>query len=342
MTKTKTILAALLLALGLGLTPALAQIGGPVSGTPTNPIAGAFTADEIELQKALTGGRLAGRITIPDDRASSLIQPAGLEWREFHNRTLSWLGGVAVLGMLGVIVLFYLSRGRIRIDAGRSGHTIRRFGLLERTAHWMTASSFIVLALSGLNLTFGRFLLLPLLGPENFTLVSHWGKYAHNFLSFPFALGVVLLFLLWVKDNIPNGSDIAWLKAGGGLLGGGHPPAGRFNGGQKMVFWITVLGGTAVAVSGYVLIFPFWATDIAGMQLAHIIHGSLSVLMIAAMLGHIYIGSLGMEGAFDAMGSGDVDLNWAKEHHALWVEEELAKAQSTAIGPAGAKAAGAD
>jgi len=338
MTKMKIMLAALLLALGLGLAPAMAQ----VTGTPTNPVSATATADELELEKALTGGRLAGRITIPDAQAGSLIQPAGMSWREFHNVTLSWIGGIAVLGMMAIIVLFYMSKGRIHIDAGRSGRTIRRFGLLERVAHWMTASSFIVLALSGLNLTFGRHLLLPLLGPENFTWITYWGKYAHNFLSFPFTLGIVLLFLVWVKDNIPNAKDIAWFKAGGGLIGGGHPPAGRFNGGQKMVFWITVIGGSAVAISGYILIFPFWVTDIAGMQLAHIVHGVISVLMIAAMIGHIYIGSVGMEGAFDAMGSGEVDLNWAKEHHSLWVEEEMSKARTTIAGPAGAKAAGAD
>ncbi|WP_372618960.1 formate dehydrogenase subunit gamma [Falsiroseomonas sp.] len=340
------ILPALALAFGLlGAPlagPALAQLGGPVVGTPTNPVAPNLSADELELQRALTGGRIAGRGSIPDAQASSLIQPAGRDWRDFHNITLAWVGGIAVLGMLGIVVLYYATRGRIRIDSGKSGRTIQRFNMLERTAHWMTASSFIVLALSGLNLTFGRYLLLPLLGPEAFATVTLWGKYAHNYLSFPFTLGVVLLFLLWVRDNLPNGKDVAWFTAGGGLLGRGHPPAGRFNGGQKLVFWITVIGGTLVAVSGYVLIFPFWATDIAGQQLAHIVHGVVSVLMIAAMIGHIYIGSLGMEGAFDAMGSGQVDVNWAKEHHSLWVEDEMKKARETVAGPAAAKAAGAD
>ena len=337
------ILPALALALGLALAaPALAQLGGPVSGTPTNPVAATATADELELQKALTGGRIAGRGSIPDTQSASLIQPAGRDWRAFHNVTLTWVGGIAVLGMLGVIVMFYAGKGRIRIDAGRSGRTIERFNLLERTAHWMTAISFIVLALTGLNLTFGRWTILPVLGPEAFATATLWGKYAHNYLSFPFTLGVVLMFLVWVKDNIPNRVDVAWFKAGGGLLGGGHPEAGRFNGGQKMVFWITVIGGALVAVSGYVLIFPFWATDIAGQQLAHIVHGVISVLMIAAMIGHIYIGSLGMEGAFDAMGSGQVDLNWAKEHHSLWVQDEMAKARQTVAGTAGVRAAGAD
>jgi formate dehydrogenase subunit gamma len=340
MTKIRMLLAALTLALGVGLAMPPAQVQAQVSGTPTNPVPATSTAEELELQKALTGGRIAGRISIPDEQAGSLIQPSGKAWRDFHNRTLTWIGGIAVLGMLGILVLFYLTKGRIPVAGGRAGRTITRFNLLERTAHWMTASSFIVLAISGLNLTFGRFLLLPLVGPETFTLISDWGKYAHNFLSFPFTLGIVIMFLVWVKDNIPNAVDVAWFKAGGGLIGSGHPAAGRFNGGQKMVFWITVLGGAAVAVSGYILIFPFVGTDIAGMQLAHIVHGVISVLMIAAMVAHIYIGSVGMEGAFDAMGSGEVDLNWAKEHHSLWVEQEMAKARQTVTGVA--KPAGAD
>ena len=158
--------------------------------------------------------------------------------------------------------------------------------------------------------------------------MSQAGKIAHNFLAFPFTAGLVVMLLVWVRDNIPNKLDLAWIKAGGGFVGHGHPPAGRFNAGQKMVFWITVLGGGVVAASGYVLIFPFAVTDIAGQQWAHMVHGVLSALMVAAMLAHIYIGTLGMEGAFDAMGTGRVDYNWAKEHHALWVEQELAKARA--------------
>lgn len=339
------ILPALVLALGLAAvppaSPAMAQVGGPVVGTQANPAPPNANADELELQRALTGGRIAGRVSIPDERAASLVQP-GRSWREFHNVTLAWIGGIAVLGMLGIVALYYLVKGRIPIDSGASGRTIQRFNALERAAHWMTASSFVVLALSGLNLTFGRHLILPLIGADAFAVMTLWGKFAHNYLSFAFALGVVVLFLLWVKDNIPNGTDVAWFKAAGGLLGRGHPAAGRFNGGQKMVFWITVIGGTLVAVSGFVLMFPFTVTDIAGQQLGHIVHGVLSVLMIAAMIGHIYIGSIGMEGAFDAMGTGQVDVNWAKEHHSLWVEEEMAKARQTVAGPAAAKAAGAD
>ncbi|NKC29778.1 formate dehydrogenase subunit gamma [Falsiroseomonas selenitidurans] len=331
-------------------TPAPAAAAAPQPRQPSNvpptpaPFSdrGQISAEEMELQAALRGERIGGRISIPDATAATLIQPEGREWRDFHNRTLTLVGGIAVLGMVAILALFYLARGRIRIDAGPAGRTIQRFNLFERVAHWMTATSFIVLGLTGLNLTFGRYLLLPLIGPEAFTAFSLWGKIAHNFLAFPFTLGIVLLFLVWVKDNIPGRLDWAWVKAGGGFLSHGHPPAHRFNAGQKMVFWITVLGGTLVAVSGYVLIFPFTVTGMEGQQLAHTVHGILSVLMVAAMLAHIYIGSLGMQGAFDAMGSGEVDLNWAKEHHALWVDDELAKARTTVAGPTGARPLGAD
>ena len=327
---------ALLIALVL-LLPLGAAAQAPAPAPDRAPV----SAEELELQRALQGGRIEGRVSIPDRKSASLIQPAGQDWREFHNRTLAWVGGVSVLGMLGLLAAFFLGKGRIRIAGGPSGRTLTRFNLLERANHWMVASCFIVLGLSGLNLTFGRHLLLPLVGPEAFTALSLYGKVAHNFLAFPFTLGVLAMLLLWAKDNIPNRLDLEWLRLGGGFFGRGHPRAGRFNAGQKAVFWITVLGGGLVAASGYVLIFPFSVTDIAGMQVAHAVHGILAVLMVAAMLAHIYIGSLGMEGAFDAMGSGEVDYTWAKEHHGLWVEEQQARARSMAA-PPGARAAGAD
>jgi len=201
--------------------------------------------------------------------------------------------------------------------------------------HWMTASCFIVLALSGLNITFGRPLLLPLIGPEAFTDWSQWAKYAHNYLSFPFTLGVFVIFMMWIAWNIPNRVDVEWLKEGGGIVGNRHPPADRFNGGQKMIYWIVVLGGGAIAASGYLLMFPFYVTNIAGMQLAQIVHGVVAVLFVAAMLGHIYIGTVGMEGAFEAMWDGTVDVNWAKQHHSLWAEKEIAKGHVSAPPPEG-------
>jgi formate dehydrogenase subunit gamma len=221
----------------------------------------------------------------------------------------------------------------VRLESGRSGRTIVRFTWFERFVHWMTATCFIILAISGLNITFGKSLLLPLLGPEAFSAWSEWCKYAHNYLSFPFTLGVVLIFFMWIGGNIPNRVDVAWIKRGGGIVGHDHPPAYKFNAGQKAIYWIQVIAGLAMVISGYILIFPFYGTDIGGMELAQVVHGVVGMLFIALMIAHIYIGSIGMEGAFEAMGTGEVDLNWAKEHHSLWVEEELGRGRAANAPP---------
>jgi formate dehydrogenase subunit gamma len=319
----------LLLAAALAFPAAAQQVQRNPDGS-VNP-----TASAVNEQKLLqTLGQIDGRVSIPAQRAGVLIQPAGREWRDFHEVTLRIIGAVAIIGMLALLVIFYLWRGMVRLEAGRSGRTIVRFNAFERGVHWMTATCFIILAISGLNITFGRPLLLPLMGPETFTAWSQWAKYAHNFLSFPFTLGVVLIFLMWIAGNIPNRVDFQWLKAGGGIVGHEHPPAQRFNAGQKLIYLIVVLGGGAAAATGYLLLFPFYVTDIAGMQTAQVIHSVVAMLFIAAMLGHIYIGTIGMEGAFEAMGTGEVDVNWAKEHHSLWLDEEQARARATQARPA--------
>ena len=293
-----------------------------------NPTAQAVKEEQLLRQL----DAVSGRVSIPDQKSGLLIQPQGREWRKFHNTTMFWVGAVAVLGMIALLAVFYMTRGKIMVDGGLSGRTITRFNVLERFVHWLTAGCFIILALSGLNVTFGKSVLLPLIGHESFTTISILAKYAHNFLAFPFMVGIVFMFAVWVKDNIPNGADIAWLKAGGGLIGHEHPPAKKFNGGQKLIVWSVIIGGVLLSISGVLLLFPFFATTIWNMQLAQIVHGLVGVLLIAAMLAHAYIGSIGMQGAFDAMGSGEVDLNWAKEHHSLWVQEEEAKKGSVPKG----------
>lgn len=304
---------ALLLLIMAAPAPSLAQQINPT----------ASSVNERQLLQEMD--RIQGRVSIPDQRSSVLIQPAGREWREFRNVVLRWIGGVAVLGMLAVLVIFYLTRGMIRLESGRSGRTIVRFNTFERFVHWMTATCFVILAISGLNITFGRPLLLPLIGFDAFSDWSQWAKFAHNYLSFPFTIGVVLIFLMWIGGNIPNRVDLEWIKRGGGLIGHDHPPARRFNAGQKGIYWIVVIGGGLVAATGYQLMFPFYVTGIEGMQIAQIVHSVVAVLFIAAMLAHIYIGTIGMEGAFEAMGSGEVDVNWAREHHSLWLDQELAR-----------------
>ena len=325
------VLGLVLVIAGAIMAPAFAQQGQQINPT-------ARSLKEEDLLKALKDGdTVRGRITIPDRNAANLIQPEGQAWRDYRRDTLPRIGAIAVLGMLVALCLFYAFRGRIEIDGGPSSQRIERFNGFERFTHWLTASSFLILGFTGLNVTFGRSLLLPIIGPEGFTGLSVFAKYLHNYLGFAFMLGVALTFLIWVRDNIPGKVDVEWFKAGGGILKGSHhPPAKRCNGGQKVVFWTVVLGGALLSISGLHLLFPnLVGGGIIEIQTQSVIHGILAMIMIAIIIAHIYIGSVGMEGAFDAMGSGEVDLNWAKAHHSLWVEEELKAKGSKVVHPAG-------
>jgi formate dehydrogenase subunit gamma len=303
----------------LTVQPSVAQ--QPTSVNPT-----ASSVNEEQLLNALKSGQtVQGRISIPDPKAANVIAPGNQNWRAVHQGIMQWVGALSILGIAGGLMLFYLKKGKIRMSKGASGKTLTRFNGLERFTHWLTASTFLVLAASGINVTFGKFIIQPWLGDAMFGPWSQFAKFSHNYLSFPFMLGLALMLVLWLKDNVPNRLDIAWFKAGGGLLGDAHPPAARFNGGQKIVFWMVMVGGGALTISGLLLMFPFTWTGLEGLQLSNIIHGVVGLVMIGAMLAHIYIGSVGMEGAFDAMGSGEVDVNWAKEHHSIWADEELKK-----------------
>jgi formate dehydrogenase subunit gamma len=303
----------------LAALPAGAEQPNPQQ--PVDPDASAVKEQTLLQQVP----RIEGRIDIPDKKASVLIQPAGRQWDYFHEVMLHWLGAIVILGMIVLLALAYLIIGRIRISSGRSGRKVRRFTGFERFSHWLTAVSFVLLGLTGLNITFGKLVLLPVIGPEAFSAFAQSAKYVHNFVSFSFVVGLVLIVALWIKDNIPGRVDIDWVKQGGGFIKSKHAPAGRFNAGEKLVFWFALGGGVAVIVSGYLLLFPFYLTNIAGMQIAQVVHAVIAVLFVAVILAHIYIGTLGMEGAFEAMGTGEVDLNWAKEHHDLWLADKLAK-----------------
>ena len=298
--------------------PARAETFGP-DGAP-NPTAS--VVDQGTLLKQVP--RIEGRIDIPDKKASVLVQPAGRTWDYFHEVLLHWGGAIVILGTIALLGLAYIIMGRIRIAEGRSGRKILRFKAFERFSHWLTAVSFVILGLTGLNITFGKIVLLPLIGPEAFSDVSQAAKYVHNFISFGFVAGLILIVVIFFRDNLLEKVDIDWLKQGGGFIKSRHAPAGRFNLGEKLVYWLSLAAGLAVSVSGFLLLFPFFGTDIAEMQLAQVVHAVVAVLFVALILGHIYIGTLGIEGAFEAMGTGEVDLNWAKEHHDLWLAQQLA------------------
>ncbi|MCC5956067.1 MAG: formate dehydrogenase subunit gamma [Natronohydrobacter sp.] len=312
-----TIFSRLLTALSLVL--ALSLIA-PAASAQVNPTESSVNEDA--LFQALGTSPVAGRVTIPDANAGYLIKPENKSWAALQGQTLHTLSIVAVVGMIAILALFYLIRGKIRIDSGWSGRKILRFNAIERFAHWTLATTFIILALTGLNLIIGKSVILPLFGEAAFGTLSTWGKIAHNYLAWPFMAALVMIVLLWIIHNVPNKVDLEWIKQGGGLLKKGvHPPARKFNAGQKLIFWSVVLGGAALSYTGIMLLFPAEAGTAADWQFYQTIHALVAAALSAIVIAHIYIGSVGMEGAFDAMGSGEVDENWAKEHHALWVEE---------------------
>lgn len=324
-----TYLSKLLVALGLVIAFGLAAPGAHAQINPTEK-----SVTEDALFEALgTTGSVAGRTSIPDASAGFLIKPDNKSWAALQGDTLHTLSIVAVVGMIAILALFYLLRGRIRIDSGFAGRTILRFNSIDRFAHWTLATTFIILALTGLNLIIGKSVILPIFGEAAFGTLSAWGKIAHNFLAWPFMAALIMIFVLWVIDNVPDKIDMAWIKQGGGLLKKGvHPPAKKFNAGQKVIFWTVVLGGAALSYTGVMLLFPSIAGTPADWQFYQTIHALVAAALSAVVIAHIYIGSIGMEGAFDAMGSGQVDENWAKEHHSLWVEEVKSAKSAKASG----------
>jgi formate dehydrogenase subunit gamma len=320
---------AVMLVTALG-APALAQRAPPdaQAGAP-DPTRQAVTEQDALRQ----GRRVEGWISIPDRSAATLEQPQSRRYQTFHERIVPWIGTVVIAATLLGLAAFHAWRGRIRLERPPSGIRILRFGLLERFVHWLTAASFIVLAITGLNYVFGKRLLMPLIGPDAFSEWSHWAKLAHNAFPWPFMIGVLLIIVLWIRDNFPDRYDLEWLRQLGGFLSHTHPPARRFNAGQKLIFWAVALFGLTMAASGIVMLFPFALLDLGGMQLAQYFHAIVAMIMIAVILAHIYIGTLGMEGAIDAMVSGDVDLEWAKEHHPIWLEEiEAARRRQPEVG----------
>jgi len=315
--------------------------GGSVPGGTTDG-----ASSDAELWRMIRQGE-QGNVAGGDPNSGLMIQSQGEEWRQIRNGSLPLYSAWAILGILLLLSLFFAIRGRIRIEHGKSGKTITRFSMIERGSHWLLASSFILLALTGLNLIFGKTLLIPVIGAEAFASLTVFGKYIHNYVGFAFMAALVLVAILWIKHNIPSRYDIVWFMKGGGMLGLGHPPAKKFNAGQKIIFWVVILCGASISMSGWALLNPFtttmmadtatlvnsilgttFATDLAPVQeqqLQTIWHSAMAVFMIVVIIAHIYIGSVGMEGAIDAMTTGEVDTNWAEEHHSLWVEEVRAE-----------------
>jgi formate dehydrogenase subunit gamma len=283
--------------------------------------------------------------------ATTLMQDGGMWWLQFREGPLLRIAVYLLGGTLLLLALFYLIRGRIRIHGEKTGRTIVRFKAIERFGHWLLASSFIVLGITGLISLFGRKVLIPAFGHETFSSLAIISKWIHNNISWAFMIALVIIFIAWVVHNLPDKTDLRWLAKAGGLFGGEHPPAKKFNAGQKLIFWAVILLGGSISLSGLSLLVPFEfnlfshtfstlnALGVPGwvgagdlpyplspqeeMQYAQLWHALVSLILTAIIFAHIYLGSVGMEGAFDAMGKGEVEEQWAREHHSIWAQEVL-------------------
>lgn len=294
--------------------------------------------------------------SLPALESGVLIQPkaqfpgqarattAGEAWRQYRDGPLTTYGGWLLVVVLAGLALAYFVLGKIRMKAPMTGRLIERFTSFERTVHWTVAITFVVLALTGIAMVFGKYVVLPLFGHTLFGWIAYAGKNIHNFVGPLFAVSLLVTIVTYVKDNLPTLTDLRWLTRLGGLLGKDHPPAGRFNGGEKVWFWAgVVVLGLIVSLSGFVLdvLVPGIVYSRGNMQIAHVIHLIGAVLFTALSLGHIYLGTVGMEGAYAAMRHGYVDDTWAKEHHQLWYDDVVSGKVPRVRTPEGAARVGA-
>ncbi|MEQ1516040.1 MAG: formate dehydrogenase subunit gamma [Usitatibacteraceae bacterium] len=251
-----------------------------------------------------------------------LVEDQGRWWRTVRNGPVTFYGGVALLIVPALLLLFYAIKGSFKLHEKPTGRRIERFNSAERMSHWTMAISFVVLAITGMITLFGKYLLLPILGASGFSWVISAGLQVHNFVGPLFMVSIVVAFFIYVKDNFISGADLGWLAKFGGMLSQKEIPSGRFNGGEKVWFWLgVVLLGIIVSASGVIMLFPNWDTAREWLARANLIHAAGAIVFTCMALAHIYLGTIGTEGAYQGMREGYVDETWAQEHHALWYDE---------------------
>jgi formate dehydrogenase subunit gamma len=247
---------------------------------------------------------------------------AGEAWRKFRNGPITFYGGWLVVLVIAIIAAIYFTLGPIKLHEPPTGRMIERFTLAERWTHWIVAISFCVLGVSGLIILFGKHVLLPVFGYTLFAWLTSLAKNLHNFVAPLFIAGLLVFIVMYVKDNLPEKGDLNWLANGWKMFKGEHLPSGKFNAGEKAWFWGGVVGlSLIICASGLVLLFPNFDQVRATMQQASVVHAIAAVLVIGAGLGHIYMGTVGVEGAYRNMRDGVTDEEWAKEHHQYWYED---------------------
>ncbi|MGH8707308.1 MAG: formate dehydrogenase subunit gamma [Burkholderiales bacterium] len=280
-----------------------------------------------------------GYTSLPGREMGVLVQSAGETWRQVRNGPVTFYGGWLLVLVALAIGAIYFAKGPVKLHDKPSGRRIERFSLVERWTHWVMGISFVVLGITGLIILFGKHVLLPVIGYTPFAWLTALSKNLHNFVAPLFAVSLLIFIIMFIKDNLPKAYDLSWFAKAPGFFAGKHIPSGRFNGGEKAWFWggVVVLS-LALVASGAVLLFPNFDQVRSTMQQASVIHMVSALLVIAASLGHIYLGTIGVEGAYQGMRSGYVDEVWAKEHHEYWYNEVKGGAKSA---PGGAVPAGA-
>lgn len=290
---------------------------------------------------------LTGYTSVSGQETNVLIQNGGQNWRAVRNGPVQKYTKWVLPIVLGIIALFFLLKGKIKIEGGRSGVKVPRWNVFERFMHWFTAILFVILAITGLSLMFGKAVLIPIVGKVAFAGWAQLSISLHNYLGPFFTIGVVAIILFWMKNNLPAKGDLTWLKQGGGIIGNKHPSAGKANAGEKIWFWIICTFGVAVCVSGLVLDFPNFGQSRDAMQLANTVHAICAIIWMAVFLGHVYIGTIGTEGALEGMTTGSVDSAWAQQHHDQWYDQirgggHMASSVSGGVGSGGSTIAPTD
>ncbi len=322
----------LLLAMALPLTGYVLHSAGLVQVAQAQDAEDEAVNPRAEYWRAVRGG-VEGYSAVSGQETGVLIQSGGQNWREIRNGPVSFFGASLIIAVLLAITAKHIVRGRDKLDS-RTGRTIARWPAFERALHWYVAVLFIILAITGLSLMFGRAMLIPLLGKEGFAVWAQFTKPVHDYVALPFAAGLILTLLIYMRKMFLQSHDFVWLKTVGGLIGERHPPSGFFNAGEKIFFWLLFFCGIAIVVSGFFLLFPNLGWERDAMQLSHIVHSTSGAFLIAISLGHIYLGSFGVEGALEGMVTGSVDEGFAKEHHILWYEEVKGIARTEEGSPA--------
>lgn len=264
---------------------------------------------------------VAGTSAVTGQETNILIANGGQNWRVLRNDVIAKIGAWAVLGIILALAIYHVLTGGNKLEKPLSGELITRWSFFDRVIHWYTATLFIILAITGLSLLWGRTVLIPLMGPEGFAAWANIAKPVHDYLAIFFMVGLVFMLLKWMKHNVFKSYDVTWVLKGGGYLGGGHPKAGFCNAGEKMLYWTLFFVGGAMVASGIFLLFPNVGFTRETMQLANLIHGFTSLFVIGFICLHIYLATLGSPGAFRGMSTGKVDAVWAAQHHSEWYEE---------------------